>query len=320
MEVQTGPTIQVGLVGCGRWGQHILRDLKLLGCQVRVVEHSAEGAERAIAGGAERVVRTIHELDAVDGVIVATPSSTHAAIIDKLLPRGVPLFVEKPLTTDLESAQRLADVAGDRVFVMHKWRYHPGIEALGAIAQNGELGPVRGMRLIQTGWGNPHRDADSAWILLPHCLSIAYGVLGELPAPRAVVLDAAASDRITGMVALLGTDPWVAIDISSRSPSKQRTFQLICRDGVAELSGQDDTIVTVTRGRDPDGCQRTDKAQSEQRRVGRTMPLLAEVEEFVNHLRGGPPPRCSAAEGAMVVERIDQLRHLGHDLRFKRAG
>ena len=31
----------VGLVGCGRWGRHILRDLNLLSCEVPVVASNA---------------------------------------------------------------------------------------------------------------------------------------------------------------------------------------------------------------------------------------------------------------------------------------
>jgi hypothetical protein len=40
------------------------------------------------------------------------------------------------------------------------------------------------------------------------------------------------------------------------------------------------------------------------------LPLLAELRVFVSHLRGGPPPRSSAAEGASVVETIEHLRAL----------
>jgi Trk K+ transport system NAD-binding subunit len=34
--------VVVGLVGCGRWGRHILRDLVALGCEVHVVARSEE--------------------------------------------------------------------------------------------------------------------------------------------------------------------------------------------------------------------------------------------------------------------------------------
>lgn len=40
------------------------------------------------------------------------------------------------------------------------------------------------------------------------------------------------------------------------------------------------------------------------------MPLLKEIEAFLHFLEGGPPPKSSAEEGALIVERIASLREL----------
>jgi hypothetical protein len=40
------------------------------------------------------------------------------------------------------------------------------------------------------------------------------------------------------------------------------------------------------------------------------MPLLLELRAFVEHIRGGPPPRSSLADGLLIVERIAALRVL----------
>ena len=44
--------LEVGLVGCGNWGRHILRDLVALGCRTTVVARSQESRARAGEGGA----------------------------------------------------------------------------------------------------------------------------------------------------------------------------------------------------------------------------------------------------------------------------
>ncbi|MGH2726888.1 MAG: Gfo/Idh/MocA family protein, partial [Actinomycetota bacterium] len=112
----------VALVGCGHWGRHILRDLKILGCRVPVVARSSESVARAEEGQADAIVEGTAELPELDGVVVATPTATHAEVVEALLAFGVPIFVEKPLTSDPGSARRIAALAGDRVFVMDKWR------------------------------------------------------------------------------------------------------------------------------------------------------------------------------------------------------
>ena len=46
-ELSGGTRVVVGLVGCGRWGRHILRDLVSLGCEVPVVARSDASVARA---------------------------------------------------------------------------------------------------------------------------------------------------------------------------------------------------------------------------------------------------------------------------------
>jgi predicted dehydrogenase len=143
--------------GCGRWGRLILRDLLALGAEVQVVEPAAANRREAVTLGAGAAVAMIDDLrDPVDGFVGASPTSTHATVIERLLPTGRPLFVEKPMTNDLAAARRLVATAGDRISVMDKWRYHAGVEALATAAKSGELGEILAVRSYLLGWGHPH--------------------------------------------------------------------------------------------------------------------------------------------------------------------
>jgi len=289
---------RVGLAGCGSWGRYILRDLLSLGCSVSVVARSPESMARA--EGADTIAGSVRELPEVDGIVIATPTTTHATVIEHALERGVPVFVEKPLTNDPAAADRLAAAAGERLFVMDKWRYHPGVELLRDLARDGSLGAVRGLFTTRIGWGNPHDDVDAAWVLAPHDLSIALEILGELPGARAAVADLSGDD-VQGLVGLLGERPWHRLEISVRSPERRREVQLVCEQGVALLADGYSEHVLVHR----DGAD-----EPERREIAAELPLLRELRAFVEHLQGGPPPRSSAAEGALVVQRIAELRGL----------
>jgi len=299
------PVSNVGLVGCGNWGRLILRDLRELGCEVAVVARSETSVRRAEDGGASAVVAKIEELPEVAGVVVAAPMVAHAEVVEAVLPRGVPIFVEKPLTNDPVWAERITAMAPNRVFVMDKWRYHPGVELMGEIARSGEFGRVIGLETMRTGWGNPHTDVDAIWHLAPHDLAVTLEVLGFLPQSRSARADWFEGTP-AGIIALLGDDPWVRLEVSSRSTRRVRSMTLRCQEAVVNLAdGYSDALEILV------GCPPGDQPPAPTLRpISSELPLLRELRAFVDHLAGGPPPRSSVAEGALIVATIARLRSL----------
>jgi predicted dehydrogenase len=300
--------LSLALVGCGRWGAHILRDLVTAGVRVVVVARDPSSIARARAGGAAAIVGSIDALPPVDGAVVATPTSTHAEVVLQLAREPFPIFCEKPLTDDPATAQQLVEIAGDRLFVMDKWRYHPGVLALAEIARSQELGPVFGVATERLGWGHPHADVDAAWILLPHDLAIGLEVLGEIPRPIAATAEV--GER--GLLALSGVlqeRSWLRFEVSIRSPQHVRSVQLRCRDGVATLGGAYDDALRIDR---TTGALRGAAAgEPELRAFEKTLPLATELNAFVDFVRGaGPAPKSSAAEGLRIVRAVAELRSL----------
>lgn len=291
----------VALAGCGRWGRHILRDLRSLGCDVTVVARGSESIDRAREGGAAAIVASISDLPAVEGVFVATPTSTHAHVIQEVLRAGVAVFAEKPLTDDPGSARELAELAPDRLFVLDKWRHHPGVRELARIAREGELGEVRAIHARRVSDAHRYADVDTTWIHLPHDLVIAEEILGRIPEPRAAVAERMGG-QVVSLVGLLG-DPPVTVECSCVAPGHRRELRVVFEHGVANLDGGWAEEVLIKRGTGDDD-------PVERRPVPGELPLLSELREAVEHLRGGPPPVATAARGALVVERIAELRRL----------
>lgn len=295
-----GAKLRVGLVGCGRWGRFILRDMLTLGCEVPVVARSEASRERAREGGASAIVAELASLGEVNGVVVATPTVTHAEVVGEALELGVPIFVEKPLTADVDSARRLAATAPDRLFVMDKWRYHPGVRELARIAQSEELGPVVGIHARRVTFGHPYKDVNTVWIHAPHDLAIALEVLGRVPEPRYAVAETV-GEELAGVTAILGESPWMVLEVSTLAPSHRRELRLVCEGGVAQLDGGYAETVVIGRA----GELREDSA--ERRVLTGELPLLAELRAFVEHLEGGPPPQSSAADAVAIVEGVAEI-------------
>jgi predicted dehydrogenase len=186
---------------------------------------------------------------------------------------------------------------------MDKWRYHPGVVELAAIAGSGRLGDVHGLSTTRIGWGQKHTDVDSAWVLAPHDLAIALEILGRVP--RAVsAVGVVSGNQVMHLEATLAAGAaWHTLRVSSRTPEYRRAAVLHCSEGTASLVGGWETQVSIRRKGD---------AESEGERIETAgeLPLLAELRAFVEHLRGGPPPKSSVEEGAQIVTVIEQLRGL----------
>lgn len=295
--------IRVGLIGCGAWGRFILRDLKACGAIVHVVAPSEASRQNAMAHRADSIVGTLAGLPPVDGYVVAAPTSLHAAIIEALLPTGRPIFAEKPMTADIASARRITETAGERVFVMQKWRYHPGIERIRQEIASGALGDLIGIHIQRWGWGCPHKDANAFWILMPHDLSIVLHWLNDIP-PVRFVHSTLAGLIDTGAIVQLGRPGGVpaTIDMSVAAPEHRRTFTVVGSTASLELRDSYDSNIRVRRGPPADANAVADTIE-----IGQEMPLLLELQAFLRHLEGGPPPMTSAREGLLIVERTAEI-------------
>ena len=291
------PKAPVLLVGCGRWGRNILRDLATLGQPAIVVDVSVQAL--AAAAPLAHATRPHLDIDApIAGVIVATPASDHAATIERVAPLEAPIFVEKPLACSIEDAERATALAGDRLFVMDKWRYHPGVEALAVLARSGDLGAVRALRTWRLDWDHAHADVDPVWTLLPHDLAIVREILGVVP-PAVAAFAERASGTASGIAARLGADPACVLEVSARRPERRRRIELAFDGAVAVLDAARDDQVEI---RTDTGSRTID--------VGNEPPLRRELAAFLGHLDGGPPPKSSGRDGVEAVRRICELRRM----------
>jgi predicted dehydrogenase len=287
----------VALIGVGRWGRHILRDLTALGCEVHVVARSESSIAHAREHGAKSIAASVVELPEVSAGVVASLTSVHAESIDALAAHTAgPIFSEKPLTADVEQARRLVNAYGERLFVMDKWRYHAGILKMAELAKSGELGEIQGVSLRRVTMRNPHPDVSTVWTHIPHDLSIAYEVLGEVPPLRTAVGERVAG-QLRGATAILGDSPWVQLETSDCAPDHRREARVVGTDAAVILDGGWADHVTV----------RNFRGEDVQIATPGELPLMAELRAFVDHVKGGPAPKSSAQVGLTIVERIQEI-------------
>lgn len=183
-------SIGVAVAGAGRWGPHLVRNFQshLESHVESVVEIDSERQEALRARFHDVPVHDDFESacrsESVDAVVIATPSSTHYRLVKQALESGKHVLVEKPLATSLADARILADMAADRdqvVMVGHVYLFHPAVRAVKEMIDADELGGILYMSMLRTNLGPIRVDANAAWDLAAHDVSIANYWLGGGP-------------------------------------------------------------------------------------------------------------------------------------------
>ncbi|MEX1997768.1 MAG: Gfo/Idh/MocA family oxidoreductase [Candidatus Andersenbacteria bacterium] len=179
--------VNIALIGVGRWGINILRTLpRIAGCRVAAICNTdTTDASALLTSPAAIITRDYHELlgrPDIDGVIIATPATTHTTIALPFIKRGTPTFIEKPLATDEVSAVALQEAArlkNTLVMVGHIHLYNPAYLTLKSLVT--KIGKIR-LVLFEGMNNGPYRsDTSALWDWAPHDVALALDLLRSEP-------------------------------------------------------------------------------------------------------------------------------------------
>ena len=311
--------IKVGVIGVGHLGSlHAKMFSQIPSVEFTgVVDADASRAGKIAQGHGTRSFNSVDELlSKVTAVSIATPTSTHFEIARKAIERGVHVFIEKPITTTMEEASAITDLArkkGIKIQVGHIERFNPALLAL----EKYKMRPmfVESHRLAQF---NP-RGTDVAVVLdlmihdIDIILSLVKSPVQKIEANGvAVVSDSVdiANARIqfeNGCVANV-----TASRISQRKMRKMRLFQrdayisVDFSEGTAEvfrLVDEDDPSIQATMmlGAITQGTKQR-KIIYEQPEVKEINALKYELELFVDAIQHGKEPVVTGDEGMNALK------------------
>ena len=147
---------RIAVLGCGSIGRRHARNLQAAGYQdLLLFDPSAAARTQALleAGGIEAgSLEELWEL-APDIAFVTAPSADHVRLATACVEHGCHLFIEKPLSHDLEGVDELrlnAESRGLITMVGCNMRFHPGPEGVKRLLDAGTIGRVLAAR-IHTG-------------------------------------------------------------------------------------------------------------------------------------------------------------------------
>lgn len=180
------PPVRLAIVGCGAAarGCHVpaLPPLKGGVQLTALVDPDLRQAEAALAlyrelggEGADQVVLATDPAtvaDAFDAAVVVVPHTQHAKMVEPLFAAGKHVLLEKPMTTSVQDARRLAETAArdpHTVLAMaHPRRLFPAYAWVHQLIKNGDLGD-----LVRVEWaeGHPYAWEPVSWSMFDRRLA-----------------------------------------------------------------------------------------------------------------------------------------------------
>jgi predicted dehydrogenase len=252
-----------------------------------------------MANGASEVFSLIADLPDCDAYVVAVPIPDLTKVCAVLLKYKKPIFSEKTLCLSLEDFHLLNNSGGsDYVFAMHKWHYHPGIEALRQVSHSGRIGEIEELCTTRHNWVNDFHGGDVFWTQAVHDLTIIKHILGYIPDKIIAIHVSQNEDALpVSFTAMLGDKPVVVMSVSGRHCNKISGVSIHGKKGSASLHDALDDHITVR-----------DNKGEEKIAIDTTFPLYLELKEFVEYLDNGPAPRCNLQSAKEVTSAILNLR------------
>lgn len=178
----------IAVLGCGGWGRNIVRTLREMGVLHSVADPSENGREQARRIAPETPVHgdpdPLLADPGVRGVMIATPAETHYDMACRALAAGKDVFVEKPLTINVDEARELVQraAAAERLLMVgHLLEYHPAILKLHELIRGGELGKVRYIISNRLNLGKIRTEENALWSFAPHDIAVILRLVGQHP-------------------------------------------------------------------------------------------------------------------------------------------
>jgi len=311
-------TPHVALIGCGRWGRNLARNLADLGVLRAVCDPNPVVLEgvRALYPGLQTVpgVETILADPVITACVVAVPAVQHFELARQVLEAGKDVLVEKPLAMRASEGHSLVELADARrrvLMVGHVLEYHPAIETLRELIRAGALGDIRYVYSTRLNLGRIRTEENALWSFAPHDIHVLLTLMGESPVEVAChgghYLSSTVAD-VTMSTMRFANGVHAHTFVSWLHPYKEHRLVVV---GSEKMAVFDDGLAADKLQLYPHRVEWVDqlpvavRAEAEPVRIKDTEPLLAECRHFVECVYDRGRPRTDGRSGVRVLEVLE---------------
>ena len=174
--------MKIAVIGTGYWGKNHVRALKemmdegmidtLQVCDIdeKRIKEMASSFNLPYTTDYKELIHSD-----IDGVVIATPSTTHYKLTKEFMEAGKDVLVEKPMTLDSKEAEELIKIAeknGNILSVGHIFRYHSAVNEIRERMRRGDFGEIYYMMSNRYSLRMPRKDMGVMFALAIHEVDI----------------------------------------------------------------------------------------------------------------------------------------------------
>lgn len=166
------------LGGLGYWGKNLVRCFNKIACTIVIDPVHGDRRHQSLKAWKEYLS---HEYGQPDGIVIATPPESHAALADEAATRfpGAKLLIEKPMVLSQDECN-LLQKNGDKIMVDHTFLFVPEFEHIKIVLDSGNLGEPLYAYSDRLNLGK-FQPCGVTWDLAPHDLALFQWLFGEIP-------------------------------------------------------------------------------------------------------------------------------------------
>lgn len=316
-ESGTEDPVRLGSIGLGWWGTELAHaatrsGARITACFARTQTSRAEFAARHSC----RIASSVEDLlsdPSVEGVLLATPHSSHVPLIEAAAAAGKHVFVEKPLALDYRSGKRAVDAAasaGVLLQVGHNRRRQPAVRRMRSMIDAGDLGLVHHVeghlshsrgQSPRPSWREDPAESPAGGMtgLGVHLLDSFVYLVGEISSVVAFskrILRPSKLDDVTTVMLEFASGPLGSLEVSLVIPE----VASIAVFGSAGAVWSEDDGARVFE-------QRIDEPRRREVAVETASTLDEEIDEFVTCIRSGGNPEVAGTDALHVVLALEAI-------------
>ncbi len=325
LERKVPEPLRIGIIGVGNMGQHHSRVLSLLK-DVELVGVADVNVERGLDIASKYRVRFFENylelLPYVDAVCIAVPTKLHYKVGMECLKAGVHTLIEKPIASNITEAESLVNAAAESNCILqvgHIERFNPAFQELLKVLKTEELLAIEAHRMSP--YSERANDVSVVLDLMIHDIDLLLELAGT-PIVKLTASGSSASNSgyLDYVTATIGFANGLVATLTASKITHRKIRRIVahCKNSLTEADFLNNEI--LIHRQTTANCT-TDYGQVLYRQDGliekvytsNIDKLYAELEHFVNCVRGGNQPSVGGEQALKALRLASLIEQMAFD-------